>query len=954
MRINFRQGIVSHQSGGFLQVSGNVVNILAVSRAVTLTLAHKNTNYTHSEDNSVASAWIGPFTEPNYWLYWDFNPLTFARSFGYTTVEPIAQSVEPGNGNVSIVAAIPGDPGIGGFVVNEYYNLAVGRTFSVVGSTANNGNYTVKNISYNISNGQTTIYVNEAVASSIADGETTLDVDSSGTPLYVEGRHWFDTSKNIQYVLQSNIWVPVLRLFAAQLINGNTLISLSQNSQFGDFTGTQIGNNNSAFSGRVLFDEATDPIRRDDGTFFTTEDQFFTNQSRVDALRLESNVTRGQCIATAISAFSVIAWKQDGQIDIAQYDDVENTVTGLLTENLTYLEVGAVIVQGSVTNPSWNWTQTLSVGAALWVENGVLVAVDPNINDPLTYPNARVPVARVLSNDTIIFEQGLGGVGPQGAQGLPGDLKVASTTDLGGVTLLTASSDTAKAFVISDTDSRLTNARAPLAHTHQATDISFQPAGGVTSNDVQSAIFELGTDKLNVAGGTMTGLLTLSGDPTAQAHATTKKYVDNLVNGLIWLEPIHGINLIDNSISIPPGSPNHGDAYIMPTGGGTVGDWISISAGHIAVWDDNASIWNDLGLLQNIDTGNIRLGIAFKTDTVPAGSFTGKKNQIAIFDTSGTLTGFEVPTNNNAVYVSSDSSLFAFDQYAFDGTGSSKWIRFGGSNQALAGDPSTIEVHAGIISVVPTSSGGAVDALTLSGNNLATLDLRWAAIGHTHPASTITFAPYAGDGLWGTPSDASTGGIASTFVSSALEELADSKAAKTPLYATLADLPSATTQKGMIATIDDVNTVYFADDSGWSALARGDHIHNIPYDMAFFIIGILTVSKNVGIFLITRTVFVGAGASNSIAVATVPATISSTNLIIRKDSPVYGSPLESPVDIGNIQFLPGDRTGTITWPLDVTFNAGDRLIIATDSAPTDVEEISVTIVGCTPAPNCIV
>ena len=39
-----------------------------------------------------------------------------------------------------------------------------------------------------------------------------------------------------------------------------------------------------------------DPMRRDNGTFFTTEDQFFTNQSRVDALRLEANVSRAQSL----------------------------------------------------------------------------------------------------------------------------------------------------------------------------------------------------------------------------------------------------------------------------------------------------------------------------------------------------------------------------------------------------------------------------------------------------------------------------------------------------------------------------------------------------------------------------------------------------------------------------------------------------------------------------------
>ena len=440
MKVNFRQGVVSYQSGGFLQVVGDDVSLLATNRSVTITIAHKDTDYTHSEDNSVNSAWPGPFTETQYWLYWDFNPLTFARTFGTTTLEPIAQSTEP---------------------------------------------------------------------------------------VKVEGQHWYDTSIDVHYVLNGGVWQSVLRVFAAQLLNGNTFISVSQS---GDFSGTQIANNTAVFSGRVLFDESSDPITKKTGTFFTTEDQFFTNQSRVDALRLESNVIRAQGIGT-LSAFSVVAWTNDGHVVAAQYDNVGSTIVGLLTENLTNLEVGAIIVQGGVTNPTWNWTTgagAVPVGSTLWVKNGLLVTTDPNLDDPLTYPIARVPVARVLDKDTIIFEQGLGGIGVQGPQGVPGPLEAANTTDLGSVTLLTPSSDSSRAFVISDTDQRLSNARTPLAHTHQAADVTFQPSGGVISTEVQAAIIELDNDKFNLSGGTLTGFLTLNADPTAIGHAASKRYVDDL------------------------------------------------------------------------------------------------------------------------------------------------------------------------------------------------------------------------------------------------------------------------------------------------------------------------------------------------------------------------------------------------------------------------------------------
>jgi len=759
MRINFRQGVASHQVGGFLQVSGSDVNILAADRPVTVTLAHKTTNYTHSEDSSVTSAWVGPFTETNYWLYWDFNSLTFVRTFAHTIIEPIAQSVEPGNGNAAIVGVIPGDAGIGGFTVDGYFTRPQYKPFAIVGSTGNDGNYTVKSISYNPSLGETTIYVYEEVTDDTVDGTATLDIDSYGVALYTEGRHWFNTTTNVHSVLQSGVWVPIIRVFAAQLINATTLISVSNDSHVGIFTGTQIGNNESAVSGRVLIDESTNPIRKDDGIFFTTEDQFFSNQSRVDALRLESNVTKAQCLVASLSAFSVVAWTDDGIVDAAQYSDVGSTVIGLLVENLTYLDVGAIIVQGTITNPLWDWITGATptpVGSALWVDNGLLVTIDPHKSDPVTYPIKHVPVARVLDKDTIIFEQGLGGVGPQGPIGSLSNFPVADTTDIGGVTLLTPSSDPLRGFVISDTDSRLTNARTPLSHTHNATDITVQPGGGVVSNNVQSAIVELGSGKLSLSGGIMTGGLTLSGAPTAQGHATTKSYVDNLVNGLLWLEAIHIVNLISDTVTTPPVSPIKGDAYIIPAG--ATGAWAGITEGNLVHWIEGSPEWIDLGPISAIHQTeeSVRLGIAMRSTTTPSGSFLGKKNQIAEFDgDTGAFIGFEIPIENNAVYVESHASVFSFDQYAFDGT---NWIRFGGSNQPIVGDGTTIDVIGGLIGVIPTTSGGQTDALYLSGNDLTALDLRWSAITHAHTASAIINVP--------------AGTISATNVQAAINELA--------------------------------------------------------------------------------------------------------------------------------------------------------------------------------------
>lgn len=640
MRVNFRQGIVGHQSG-FLSInpSGNV-DILTVNRPVILTIAHVNTNYTYSENNDITNAWFGPFLpSENYWLYWDFNLLTFERTFGVTTLEPIAQSVEPN-----------------------------------------------------------------------------LGTDVFGEPYRQPGRHWYDTANNRHFVWQGSFWSEVIRIFAAQITNGNVFIPQSITS--GSFVGTQIGNTNSVRSGRVLFDEASDPIRRDNGTFFTTEDQFFSSASRVDALRLESNVARAQFpYESAVAAFTPIAWKDEGKAQTAQYDDIGTTVVGMLTEDVLINEVGAVIIQGVVTNIDWDWLSgpnAVDVGDPLWIENGSLVPYDPHVLDAVTYPKGRVPVARVLDRDTVVFEQGLGGKGDRGPTGSIEDIPPATISELGGGILSVAPTNPDFPILVENNDPRLSDARTPLPHTHEADEVNFTPGAGIISNNVEGALLELGTEKLNKSGGTMTGFLTLHSNPTSSFHATTKQYVDGLVSGLIWLDPICTLNLISDEESTPPVSPFLGDSYIIPPG--ATGAWSSFAAGHVVTWD--GTTWIDRGAVTSFAaSGDIRFGVAFTSTTSPSGTnLSGNKDKIALYDaTTGNFNGFAtvngsgpVPAGNQAVFVCGDSDVFAFYQFAYSDS-QSKWINVGATSALVAGD--NLEQSGSDLNVINQYVDGAATSL---------------------------------------------------------------------------------------------------------------------------------------------------------------------------------------------------------------------------------------------------
>lgn len=541
------------------------------------------------------------------------------------------------------------------------------------------------------------------------------------TPAPSEDQHWFDLSRNVMRVFKSGVWRPALRVFAAKF-DGVNLTPLGSGDVSRPFSGTQVGLNDEVYAGRIVFDDLGNPIKRSTGEFFTTESQFFASGSRINSIRLESNIS----LVTAnenIPAFSVIKYTATGA-QLANYDDTGSTVLAMTTGSIPNGGTDSVVIQGTVSNPLWNFS---NIGTSLWVKSsGELVDIDPHAENNVAYPIARVPVARVLSPDTIIFEQGLGGKGEKGEPGSGAGSTTVATPSVAGVVRTT----TSNSIVVSTDDPRMADARVPTAHTHAASTVTYTPFGNVSSANVQNAINELDTEKLPKAGGTMTGPLTLSGSPASALHATTKNYVDGLVSGLTWISPIHYVNLISDTVTDPSTlTPNYSDAYIVPAG--AVGVWSGMT-GKIVIWDGAAWIEDmDDGLLSNHPTGT-RFGIAVESSTVPSGSFAGKKNQIAILtNPAGPTWSFYVPVGNNAMFVSNQESLHAYHQYVYDSV-NVKWVEFGGGSSIQPG--SNITLTGNILDVKNYGSGGTVDAATLQGSSPAA----FAVSSHSHTIDALT------------------------------------------------------------------------------------------------------------------------------------------------------------------------------------------------------------------------
>lgn len=97
MRITFRQGIV-RAPANFLDLSSGAVSIIVPpAEQLLVTFADRNSNYLLAERSDVLNAWPGPFPPgaQSFWLFWDLNNVTGAKTYGYTVYEPVEGATPP-------------------------------------------------------------------------------------------------------------------------------------------------------------------------------------------------------------------------------------------------------------------------------------------------------------------------------------------------------------------------------------------------------------------------------------------------------------------------------------------------------------------------------------------------------------------------------------------------------------------------------------------------------------------------------------------------------------------------------------------------------------------------------------------------------------------------------------------------------------------------------------------
>ena len=210
------------------------------------------------------------------------------------------------------------------------------------------------------------------------------------------------------------------------------------------------------------------------------------------------------------------------------------------------------------------------------------------------------------------------------------------------------------------------------------------------------------------------GDITVSGDgelvglptvPSGSTAATSKAYVDGLISGIGWKEPVISMGLVGNLdvASINGLTPTAGDAYVVTDADTITLGSISTAIGDIVEYNGTIWIRIEAGAGGFVADG-VRIVLSEQTTLIAPYTDATDNDKIMAFDgtsLTGTSTGDTV--DKASVLVQDNAHVGYYDNLAFvyEGTvPSGTWIQFTGTGQINAGtgmtkDGNTLNVIGG-------------------------------------------------------------------------------------------------------------------------------------------------------------------------------------------------------------------------------------------------------------------
>jgi len=350
-----------------------------------------------------------------------------------------------------------------------------------------------------------------------------------------QGQMWFDIDDNTFKVWQGRVWRETVRVMAAKLINGTQFQSLSTGADRDNFIGTQVGSYTNRRGkrnvGALVFNPSGKAIKSGKrNQFFTTEDKFLTGVPTGASNKINNSLITGLA-ASPLAAFQIVQYNDYNSISLANAFEQGKKLFGIVESDVEVGEVTNFVSEGIIFNENWDWESAgVAVNTALYIDQNTktLTHVVPTTDLP--------PVGVVVGVKEVYFAPRLF---PQ---------VELSTSNVGGLSP-TQTSQLNTAITQSDA-----NAALAASHDQLIADI------GNSITDLDQTITNITNivdNLLSVNGGTMTGPLVLSDNPTEDLHATTKSYVDTAVAGFQrpiassdWVTVNENGN-IENQVKIP-------------------------------------------------------------------------------------------------------------------------------------------------------------------------------------------------------------------------------------------------------------------------------------------------------------------------------------------------------------------------------------------------------------------
>jgi len=263
--------------------------------------------------------------------------------------------------------------------------------------------------------------------------------------------------------------------------------------------------------------------------------------------------------------------------------------------------------------------------------------------------------------------------------------------------------------------------------------------------------------KLPIAGGTLTGKITLDGDPTQALHAATKEYVDNTASGIVAKPQVLGATTANIDATYENGTAGVGATLTHNTNG-----VFPAEAGGASGWSVGK------GILVKNQTNKAENGRYFISDMGSASTpyvltrcgYCDEANEIPgayIFVQSGTNagTGWIQVVENPATFVVGTDNI---DVFQFSGAGTIT----AGTNISVSGNQVSVVAGPAFSGTVATNGGIAnaqsKNALVASGFNSASGNF-------AHPSRVIMTAVASGSTAPTTRPDGSSLAIGDIWIS---------------------------------------------------------------------------------------------------------------------------------------------------------------------------------------------